>query len=341
MKLSIIIPVYNSENYIENCINSILKQDYKNIEIIVVNDGSTDNSYHILKSLSKKHKQIKLIDKENGGVSSARNVGISVANGDYITFVDIDDYIESDTYSIVFKHLNDSDFDILLFSYNEIYLNKKKQVFFPWGDKIKIFEGKSIMNVFFPHLLGKTRRENNSIMGAVWRIVLRKDIVNQVKFIEGLPIAEDMLFLIDCLMVSKRIITLNECLYNYVRNSSSATGKYKQNFDKINESVHEQLQLRLNKLTFSKNIQLRYSINRFFMYTLSLSNIMKNDTLNFSEKKNYVAKIVKRCNYDKYIDFSTFKNLDNARRFVFILMKLRASYLITILFLIKSGVKKF
>lgn len=93
MKISIIVPIYNVEKYLERCILSIIKQTYQNIEIILVNDGSTDSSIEICKKYSKIDSRILLIDKENGGLSDARNVGLQVAKGDYVLFVDSDDYM--------------------------------------------------------------------------------------------------------------------------------------------------------------------------------------------------------------------------------------------------------
>lgn len=99
MKISVIVPIYNVEKYIEKCINSIINQTYKDLEIILVDDGSTDSSGKICDEYAKKDKRIKVIHKKNGGVSSSRNIALTIANGDYITWIDSDDWIEKDTYS--------------------------------------------------------------------------------------------------------------------------------------------------------------------------------------------------------------------------------------------------
>ena len=96
--ISVIVPVYNVEEYLDRCIESIVNQTYKNLEILLIDDGSTDNSYNICDKWAKKDNRIKVVHKENGGVSSARNVGLDVATGDYIGFVDSDDYISIDMY---------------------------------------------------------------------------------------------------------------------------------------------------------------------------------------------------------------------------------------------------
>ena len=98
LKITVIIPMYNVEKYIKRCINSIINQKYNNIEIILIDDGSTDNSYNIAHNYEINDPRIKVIKKENEGVSSSRNIGIQIATGDYITFIDADDYIKKNTF---------------------------------------------------------------------------------------------------------------------------------------------------------------------------------------------------------------------------------------------------
>ena len=95
-KVSVIVPVYNNEKYVETCIRSICQQTYQNLEILVINDGSTDGSRQILERMAEKDKRIRLTHQENAGVSAARNKGIELADGEYLTFVDGDDYVSAD-----------------------------------------------------------------------------------------------------------------------------------------------------------------------------------------------------------------------------------------------------
>ena len=101
--ISVIIPIYNVENYLKKCIESVINQTYKNLEIILVNDGSNDNSKNIIDEYSTIDNRIKVINKENGGLSDARNAGIEIAKGDYITFLDSDDWIELNMYEKLYQ----------------------------------------------------------------------------------------------------------------------------------------------------------------------------------------------------------------------------------------------
>lgn len=110
--ISIIVPVYNVEKYLEHCLNSIINQTYKNLEIILVNDGSTDNSLEICESFKQKDSRIKIITKGNGGLSSARNEGLKIAKGNYISFVDSDDWIDADFIKALYNNLISTDSDM-------------------------------------------------------------------------------------------------------------------------------------------------------------------------------------------------------------------------------------
>ena len=113
--ISIIIPVYNAEKYLPNCLDSVINQTYKNLEIILVDDGSTDKSSEICDEYAQKDFRIKLIHKENGGVSSARNAGLALVSGDYIAWVDSDDFVAPDYIEYMYKLLKEYDADISLY----------------------------------------------------------------------------------------------------------------------------------------------------------------------------------------------------------------------------------
>lgn len=119
MRVSIIVPIYNMESKLDKCLTSIMKQTYKNIEVILVLDGCTDNSFNICNRYKKNDSRIKLYEKKNGGVSSARNYGLQKATGEYIVFIDPDDWIEEKTIEMALNKCIECGADILQFSYNK------------------------------------------------------------------------------------------------------------------------------------------------------------------------------------------------------------------------------
>ncbi|NLC96011.1 MAG: glycosyltransferase [Erysipelotrichaceae bacterium] len=339
--ISIIIPVYNCENYIERCINSLILQEFDDMEIIVVNDGSNDHTLEKLEILSRMDQRIRVINKINEGVSVARNVGIMSAKGKFITFVDADDYLDSG-YLLNFKKIMKKyNADIYIYSYYEIYKSKKKKVGFPWSDTLKEFDDESIISKFMLHMIGKLKSEKNSIMGAVWRAIFKREVITNIFFEKNIPIVEDLLFFIDALRESNKILVINKAFYNYVRNENSVTGNYKKNFDDINYQVHKLLKKRFIEYGINENddLKIRYGINKFTMYTLTFSNIMKNDVSFFNKYREIKSKI-HQCNTDVDISNSITKELDMGRCLIYYLVRLKMAIIITILFNIKYKFKK-
>ena len=125
MMVSIIIPVYNVEKYLPRCIESVLSQTYSSIEIILVDDGSVDNSGKICDEIASVNPKVKVIHKENGGLSDARNAGIKIAQGEYFSFIDSDDWIHEDTYRILADKIKQNHADIICFGMIELYENKR------------------------------------------------------------------------------------------------------------------------------------------------------------------------------------------------------------------------
>ena len=121
-KISVIVPVYNVEQYLERCVDSIINQTYKNLEIILVNDGSTDNSGQLCDKLAKKDNRIRVIHKENGGLSDARNVGIDEAKSDLIGFIDSDDYIDEDMYELLINNMKNANADLSMCGHYDVYI---------------------------------------------------------------------------------------------------------------------------------------------------------------------------------------------------------------------------
>jgi len=204
--VSVIVPVYNVEKYLPRCLDSILAQTYKNLEIICVNDGSPDNSLAILHKYAAKDARIKIVDKQNGGLSSARNAGMACAMGDFIAFVDSDDTIAPNCYEVCIKHATD-DVDVVAFSYAKVFgENKREAQTLPLEGKMTFAEGmlaKQFWNV--PFKLFRTS-------------ALKK---YDMTFREGF-IYEDLEFCARFFPVCRPTVHyINEPFYNYWQNADS------------------------------------------------------------------------------------------------------------------------
>lgn len=213
MKFSIIIPVYNVEKYVKECIESILNQSYKDFELILINDGSTDNSKEICKSFNDK--RIKFIDSENKGVSNARNLGIEKSSGKYLIFVDSDDILSLNALECINKNLQ-KDIDLLVFSHIKKYKNSIKHN----ALKIEKFD----KNIALKYLL-----DDNYYCGYVWNKVFKRNIIveNELKFNINISMNEDLLFCYNYINVIKNNVkSISDELYFYRVRMGSALNSF-------------------------------------------------------------------------------------------------------------------
>lgn len=200
--ISVIVPVYNKERFLDKLIPSLLNQTYSNLEIILVNDGSSDRSLQICQQYARQDKRIKLISQKNQGVSAARNAGLKVAAGEYIGFVDADDYILPDMYDSLLKHIRQYRAQIAACGFN------------CQGKIVSYREG------LFP---AKQFLKQNMKGLNVWNKLFQKELVANLFFDETLRYAEDMLFCATALLKARYIFNDARPLYVYNRNAQSAT----------------------------------------------------------------------------------------------------------------------
>lgn len=212
--LSVIVPVYNIENYIEKCIYSILNQTYKNLDIILVDDGSTDTSGIVCDNLAKKDHRIRVIHKQNGGLSDARNKGLDVAKGEYISFIDGDDYIEPDMYFDMMTSMREQQCDI---SVCEILKTEPTRTIitkpYPYGDTEYTILNKE--KVIIDLLQDK-------IDVSACNKVYKREVINDTRFPYG-KTNEDFPFMSRVLTKTNKVIVINKAYYNYIQRENSIT----------------------------------------------------------------------------------------------------------------------
>ncbi len=294
IKISIIATFYNLEDYVRKCVNSLTQQTLKDIEIICVNDGSTDNTIKILQKLAEQDNRIKIIDKKNEGVSIARNTGIQAASGDYIMFVDGDDYLELNACEILYQKAIETNVDLISFQRNLIKANTlvKDTLFYP-SNKIKN------KPYFFYDKIEETFKYMKILC---WDKLYKRNIIqsNNIKFPKNLNYGEDSIFLFYCLEINPQILIIEDYLYNYTvsRENSLTAGmdKIKQNKYSTFSKIVKCINYINNNLTTNKLLKL-HSVNRFFYL---LINICSN--LYFTQQKQEYINFIKQI-LELYKDF--------------------------------------
>lgn len=210
VKYSIIIPIYNAETYLDECLMSLKNQIYENFEVILVDDGSTDNSCKIYNKYEKEDKRFKVFKKKNGGVSSARNLGLLKASGKYILFVDSDDYCDNKLLKIIDENI-DNNIDIISFGYYKKYKNIICDVKPNFKETINDYQ------------LGFY--EGEEILGYLWNKVFLNEIIkfNKIQFNTDIHYSEDLIFVTDYFKYVNKFLVIDDCLYFYRMRKNSAT----------------------------------------------------------------------------------------------------------------------
>ena len=213
-KVSVIVPVYNVEKYLKRCLDSIIDQTYSNIEIILIDDGSTDNSGTICDRYTKNDKRIIVIHKENGGLSSARNAGIEIATGKYLCFIDSDDYIENDMIEYLYCGIKKYDVDIATCGFSNIYSTGRKEcITIPKEDII--YSKKDALDI---HLL------SGYIDDITCNKMFKKKLYENIRYPEGY-LYEDMITTYKLINKANKVALRPNSKYNYCKRNDSI-GRY-------------------------------------------------------------------------------------------------------------------
>ena len=218
--VSVIVPIYNVAGYLEQCLDSLVNQSHKNIEIICIDDGSTDKSGEIIDAYAAKDKRVKAIHQPNAGVSAARNKGLETARGEYISFVDGDDWVDTNAYQTILAEIGDNRPDMVLFR------------------NATVFE----KDIRLPRPLVKDERFGNDFnfellirkySGTVWGKLFRRQFIRQhaLRFISGVSIGEDGLFNMACFAAEPTVYQFEDCFYFYRLFRKGSTTEMKFSLD--------------------------------------------------------------------------------------------------------------
>lgn len=230
IKISVIIPVYNSEKYLEKCLRSVLSQDLEEIEVICINDGSIDNSLKILKRLKVEDERIVIVDKKNGGSSSARNAALKKARGEYCLNIDSDDWIEQGYFKAIYEKAKKNDLDILItdmiFDYQSNVKKNEIKIDLRLEDN-KIISGREYIEIFF----------TKNIYGYTCNKLIKRELYtrNNLWYDEEIFLLEDLELLMMLSYYAKRVGKLNKAYYHYIIGENNGSNKVniKHLYDRI------------------------------------------------------------------------------------------------------------
>lgn len=302
--VTVIVPIYNVDKFIKRCVTSIIQQDYRNIEIILIDDGSTDNCPDIIDNLAKEDERIIAIHKKNGGVSSARNVGLKHANGEYVIFIDGDDWVEKDYVSYFLNMVLQYNCEIGMNKNNYSSENRKSC---KSCDCNTIIKSEKVIEWIY---LG-------DIFVAVWNKIYKMDFLrkNNISFNNEIWYGEGMLFNIECLQFVDKVAIGEKCVYHQVSNPNSAMRNFnlksnlcgiksldiqKSLWKKSNESIENAW--RYHKYNFNRSIieglvrSDGISDNKY-IYKTCVQNLRKDIHIAFKVERTIKKKIYWICYY--------------------------------------------
>lgn len=256
--LSIVIPVYNKEKYIAETLESVINQTFKDSEIIIINDGSKDNSLTICEEYAKKCDRIRIISQENAGVSAARNLGISESQGKYLVIVDADDTIESNMHEILISTAEKYDCDLVCSGYNFVTNTTKANSYnYP---KRQLLNREYIIDEVIANSIGI--KNNASSLGEHWCILYRLNNIktNNICYDINQKKEEDKPFILKNLYYANSMVFVDECLYNYISRPGSLVSKYSPRFENCLKNLNLYYDLFKDYYDFDASTKINYNL---------------------------------------------------------------------------------
>jgi glycosyltransferase involved in cell wall biosynthesis len=229
--ISIILPIYNTESYLKKCIESVLNQKYDNLEIICIDDGSTDNSGLILDEYARKDFRIKALHKKNGGESNARNTGLQIMSGQYIGFIDCDDWIEPDMYETLLTNMIEKKVDIVASAWFRDIGSVSEKISNRLPASSEVFERETLLNYLY-------KRDDYRGFAYMWDKLYKRELFYDINgklilFDEDLALGGDVLYLAKLVLNAKRAIYIDKAFYHY--NQRDASGCHTRDLNKLED----------------------------------------------------------------------------------------------------------
>lgn len=287
--ISVIVPVYNVEAYLDKCMESIVNQTYKNIEIVLVDDGSPDNCPSMCDKWAEKDSRIKVIHKQNGGLSDARNAGISYSHGDYITFVDSDDYLAEDCIAVLYDVLRSNNAEMSVASFEYVYHDAVKKRNFTANTEI--YTPQQYMLSYYANVANDAMFEKAVSFVISCCKLYKKSLFNEIKFPVG-RYHEDEFTTYKLCFCCERIAYIDKSLYFYVQQEGSITNTFSE---KRIEDALDAFEERLDFFSKGKDCEELYAVA-----ALDLVRVYKDDYIAAAQQgnKQFIKKT--RCNFKRH-----------------------------------------
>ena len=316
--ISILIPMYNSSKTIKECLNKILEQNTNYIEIILIDDNSTDDTYNVCSKYVKEYNFIKLYKNDKKGVSTARNYGIKKSNGDYIIFIDSDDFLIDNAINEIKENLSG---DMIIYGFS--YVNKNLKVLSTVKDeKYHVTKEEFVEKKLLKYI-------DNSLMYSVWNKVFKRKIIekNNLFFNENFNFNEDILFCLNYLKNCNNIVNIDKSLYLYVCDTSGLSKKYnKNNYIALNTVYNAVIEIYGDSTS-------KY-LNNIFLYKI-LEDINKLSISSF-EQQQKIELIKSIRNSKMFLDIKKYSNINDKNILIINLLSLRMYRLIILIYKMKT-----
>lgn len=286
-KVSVIIPVYNTKKYLRKCVDSVLAQTYDNLEIILVNDGSTDDSGALCDEIAEGFNNILVIHKKNGGLSDARNAGITVATGEFTCFLDSDDWMDEDCIEEALTEMKFSDADVVVWGYHTDFHDENEKVVkshdviptqFKNNDKVD-------ENMDINKLIG--------LCGYAWNKLYKTEIIKNIKFAKGISLVEDILFNADVMTENVKVSFINKAFTHYIQRQKETLGtKYYPNYLDLKVKAIKADKKILTAWDTPRDIIEKFVCNMYLSVSWSMVTNLLKSTASKKEKANKIKELI-------------------------------------------------
>lgn len=285
--ISVIIPIYNSEKYLDKCIESIRDQSLKNIEIILINDGSSDDSLRILRQYEKIDERVIVIDQKNSGPSSARNKGIDIAKGEYISFIDSDDWVDETMFEEMYDSAKENNSDVVICDMKLV--NKNEEIYITGLNyPIRNLSERAMKEIIFRELLSNS--QFNSMANKIFRTSIIEE--NNIRLDKDIYYAEDWLFNVEFFRRSKKISYINKAFYYYRRGHESSSSSYNDDtFEKVGLWIYRMRKEYANEFGLDDRLA---SDDLYNVLIHCIINEFKRSDISFIEKLSKVDNLISR-----------------------------------------------